>query len=83
MQILKRIMNSIKRPRSIDPLNMDLDEVCRLLGGYYRCSADEGYPFLFLSDNFLDTLGWTKKEIEQNFDNKLINMFHPYDKKIY
>ena len=59
MLILKRIMNSIKRPRSIDPLNMDLDEVCRLLGGYYRCSADEGYSFLFLSDNFLDVLGWT------------------------
>ena len=81
MQILKRIMNSIKRPRSIDPLNMDLDEVCRLLGGYYRCSADEGYPFLFLSDNFLDALGWTRKEIEKNFDNKFINMLHPYDKK--
>lgn len=81
MQILKRVMNSIKRQRNTDPLNIDLDEVCRLLGGYYRCSADEGYPFLFLSDNFLDALGWTRKEIEKNFDNKFINMLHPYDKK--
>lgn len=81
MKALKRVLNVVKRQRCTDPQNIDLDEVCRLLGGYYRCSVDEGYPFLFLSDNFLDTLGWTKKEIEQNFDNKLINMFHPYDKK--
>lgn len=81
MQFFKRVLNSVKSKRNTDPQNIDLDEVCRLLGGYYRCSADEGYSFLFLSDNFLDTLGWTKKEIEQNFDNKLINMFHPYDKK--
>lgn len=83
MKALKRVLNVVKRQRCTDPQNIDLDEVCRLLGGYYRCSVDEGYPFLFLSDNFLVTLGWTKKEIEQNFDNKLINMFHPYDKKIY
>ena len=82
MQVFKRVLNLVNSKRNTDPQNIDLDEVCRLLGGYYRCSTDEGYPFLFLSDNFLDTLGWTKKEIEQNFDNKLINMFHPYDKKI-
>lgn len=81
MKALKRVLNVVKRQRCTDPQNIDLDEVCRLLGGYYRCSADEGYPFLFLSDNFLDTLGWTKKEIDKNFDNKFINMLHPYDKK--
>lgn len=81
MKALKRVLNVVKRQRCTDPQNIDLDEVCRLLGGYYRCSADEGYPFLFLSDNFLDALGWTRKEIEKNFDNKFINMLHPYDKK--
>lgn len=60
--------------------NMELDEVYRLLGGYYRCSVDEGYPFLFLSDDFLNTLHWTQKEIETEFDNKLVNMLHPEDK---
>ena len=39
--------------------NIELDEVYRLLKGYYRCSADEGYPFLFMSDDFLNTLHWT------------------------
>ena len=60
--------------------NMELDEVYRLLKGYYRCSADEGYPFLFMSDDFLNTLHWTQKEIETKFDNKLVNMLHPDDK---
>lgn len=60
--------------------NMELDEVYRLLKGYYRCSADEGYPFLFMSDDFLNTLHWTQKEIETEFDNKLVNMLHPEDR---
>ena len=60
--------------------NIELDEVYRLLKGYYRCSADEGYPFLFMSDDFLNTLHWTQKEIETKFDNKLVNMLHPDDK---
>ena len=60
--------------------NIELDEVYRLLKGYYRCSVDEGYPFLFLSDDFLNTLHWTQKEIETEFDNKLVNMLHPEDK---
>lgn len=60
--------------------NIELDEVYRLLKGYYRCSADEGYPFLFLSDDFLNTLHWTQKEIETKFDNKLVNMLHPEDR---
>ena len=60
--------------------NIEFDEVYRLLKGYYRCSADEGYPFLFMSDDFLNTLHWTQKEIETKFDNKLVNMLHPDDK---
>ena len=51
--------------------NIELDEVYRLLKGYYRCSADEGYPFLFMSDDFLNTLHWTQKEIETKFDKNL------------
>lgn len=61
--------------------NMELDEVYRLLKGYYRCSNKEGYPFLFMSDDFLNTLHWTQKEIETEFDNKLVNMLHPEDRR--
>ena len=60
--------------------NIEVDEVYRLLKGYYRCSYKEGYPFLFVSDDFLNTLHWTQKEIETEFDNKLVNMLHPEDR---
>ncbi len=36
--------------------------------------------FLFMSDDFLNTLHWTQKEIETEFDNKLVNMLHPEDR---
>lgn len=72
--------HSMKFLKSQKKDNIELDEVYRLLKGYYRCSADEGYPFLFVSDDFLNTLHWTQKEIEKEFDNKLVNMLHPEDK---
>ena len=72
--------HSMKFLKSQKKDNIELDEVYRLLKGYYRCSADEGYPFLFVSDDFLNTLHWTQKEIEMEFDNKLVNMLHPEDK---
>ncbi len=48
-------------------------------GGYHRCAAEEGYPFLYISDRFCEMFGWTREEIETEFDNKFINMMHPED----
>lgn len=50
-------------------------------GGYHRCSAEEGYPFLYISDRFCEMFGWTREEIKTEFDNKFINMLHPEDTK--
>ncbi len=50
-------------------------------GGYHRCAAEEGYPFLYVSDRFLDMFGWTRDEIKTEFDNKFINMLHPKDRE--
>lgn len=47
---------------------------------YHRCSMSEGYPFLYLSSNFLNLVGWSCEEIESEFDNKLMNMIHPKDR---
>ena len=47
---------------------------------YHRCSMSEGYPFLYLSSNFLNLVGWSREEIEIKFDNKLMNMIHPKDR---
>ncbi len=51
-------------------------------GGYYSCSSKEGFPFLSISDRFLDILGWTREEIREKFDNKLANMVHPDDQDL-
>ncbi len=48
-------------------------------GGYHRCAAEEGYPFLYISDRFCEMFGWTREEIQSEFDNKFINMLHPED----
>ena len=48
-------------------------------GGYHRCAAEEGYPFLYISDRFCEMFGWTREEIKTKFDNKFINMLHPED----
>ncbi len=49
-------------------------------GGYHRCDpTTEGYEFLYLSDRFLDILGWTRDEIRTRFDNKFVNLIHPDD----
>lgn len=50
------------------------------VSGYHRCSMSEGYPFLYLSSNFLNLVGWSREEIEIKFDNKLMNMIHPKDR---
>ena len=49
-------------------------------GGYHRCAAEEGYPFLYISDRFCEMFGWTREEIQTEFDNKFINMLYPEDK---
>ncbi len=46
---------------------------------YHQCSTDEGFPFVFMSDRFLEMLGWTRKEIETKFHNRFIEMLHPDD----
>ena len=62
--------------------DLTIQEVCGRIGGYHRCSLEDGYPFLYVSLKFLEMLGWSKEEIETRFDNKFMNMVHPEDKEI-
>ncbi len=50
--------------------------------GYHRCIAKEGCPFTFISKNFEDIVGWTKEEIETEFDNLYQNLIWPEDAHI-
>ncbi|MBO7697896.1 MAG: EAL domain-containing protein, partial [Erysipelotrichaceae bacterium] len=49
-------------------------------GGYYRCTCDESFEFLYISPNFEKLTGYNQSEIIDEFDNRLINMIHPDDR---
>ncbi len=59
----------------------ELNEVLmsQIPGGYHCCAVDEKYTFLYISKSFEETIGWTKEEIRDNFDNKFINLVCPED----
>ncbi len=48
-------------------------------GGYHRCQDAEGLPFLYISSSFEEVTGWSREEIESEFDNKFINLVLPED----
>ena len=50
-------------------------------GGFFRCSYDDEFEFLFVSPNFEKLTGYNQSEIIDLFDNKLINMIHPDDRE--
>ena len=62
--------------------DLTIQEVCGRIGGYHRCSLEDGYPFLYVSLKFQEIFGWSKEEIETRFDNKLMNMVHPEDRSL-
>lgn len=62
--------------------DLTIQEVCGRIGGYHRCSLEDGYPFLYVSLKFQEIFGWSKEEIETRFDNKLMNMVHPEDRNL-
>ncbi len=52
-------------------------------GGYHRCHNSEGFPLAFVSDSFLDVVGWTREQIVDELDNKYINLVAPEDREFF
>ncbi len=52
-------------------------------GGYHRCSTTDGFKLQFVSNSFLDIVGWTKEEIEKDLDNDFINLVAPEDREFF
>ena len=50
-------------------------------GGFHCCAEDpeNGYPFAYISDRFLEILGWEREEFAAKFDNRYIALVHPDD----
>ncbi len=51
--------------------------------GYHRCDINEGYKLTFISDSFLDIIGWTRDELANVFENKYINLVHLEDREMF
>lgn len=69
----KRFYGSSRDVTELQYINMDLP------GAYYRCTARDGFQFLYISQNYQTMTGYTEAEIRAQFDGKLINMVHPED----
>ena len=50
-------------------------------GGVHYCADDpeNGYPFVYISDRFLEILGWERAEFAARFDNRYVALLHPDD----
>ena len=50
-------------------------------GGFHCCADDpeNGYPFIYISDRFLEILGWEREEFAARFDNRYTALVHPDD----
>ncbi len=52
-------------------------------GGYHRCGTIGGFKLQFVSKSFLDVVGWTKEELENELDNEYINVVAPEDRAFF
>ncbi len=50
--------------------------------GYHRYAPKEGYPFIFIGKQFENIVGWTKEEIESEFDNLFCNLVWEEDANV-
>ena len=84
VSICNNITDFIKHHEELERLNNLSNSTLRSIpGGYHQCSYSEGFPFVYLSKRFLNMLGFSKEEIKNQFDNKLINMLHDDYKKMF
>ncbi len=80
LSICNDMTEFIDRHSELERLNkLSQSTLENMPGGYHRCAAEEGFPFLYISDRFCEMFGWTREEISTEFDNKFINMLHPDD----
>lgn len=70
----------IHRQRELEAKSALNDYLFKSLpGGYIRCAREEGVPFLYISERFLQMLGWTADDILTRFDNRFMRLVHPED----
>ncbi len=52
-------------------------------GGYHRCGTTDGFKLQFVSNSFVDIVGWSREEIAKQLDNDYINIVAPEDREFF
>ncbi len=55
----------------------------KLPGGYHRCGIGDGFPLEFVTDSFVEIVGWTRDELRTELDNRFINVVAPEDRAFF
>lgn len=83
VSICNDMTDFVRRQKELEQQNFLSESMFKNLpGGYHRCSCEKGFPFLYVSDRFLNILGWTEEDIRTRFDNKYMNLVHPDDRQL-
>lgn len=62
--------------------NMDLNYLYNdMPGGYYSCVKNQDFDFIYISNRFVEIVGYSREEIQELFDNKFYNLIHPDDRQ--
>ncbi len=51
--------------------------------GYHRCGTGEGFPLVFVSESFLDVVGWTREQLCDEIGNKYLEIVAPEDREFF
>ena len=79
-EIMERQMDLQRSVTDLEQQNRELQYLNNTIPvGYHRCADTPDFDYLFVSNKFLDMLGYTLGEIQELFDNKFRNMVHPDD----
>ncbi len=75
--LLEQYQQAADKVEFLESLGIDIP------GGYHRCSTTGGFQLQFVSNSFIDIVGWTREEIEEKMDNNFINLVAPEDREFF
>ena len=80
LSVCSDMSDFVRRQKELENQNSISDYLFkRLPGGYVRCATDENLTIFYMSQRFLDIVGWTEEEIQTKFQNKYMNLVCPED----
>ena len=76
--------NKMETGETIKAELLQLERYAQNVPGGFHCCADDpenGFPFVYISDRFLEILGWERAEFAAKFHNRYAPLVHPDDQE--